>query len=182
MFPRSSVWIRRPGEPPFVADPGVVTFYDEGQEYSRRPISPDGDRAEWFGIAPEVAAEVLGAAGGSRIFRRSHAPVPPRFSAAQRRLLERVAAGGVEPLEVEERVIALLSAVTPATAGSARRTGSPHRRDFEGDVREVLATTLGERVTSLMPAELVISGMSTPVVVAGDWTPGSARTRSSRRA
>ena len=59
VFPRSSVWIEHEGRPAFVADPTRVTFYNRGEAYRRRALAPQGDRCDWFAIAPEVLVELI---------------------------------------------------------------------------------------------------------------------------
>jgi hypothetical protein len=50
VFPRTAVEIQHEHERAFVANPNVVTFYDQGQAYRRNAVSLDGDRCDWFGI------------------------------------------------------------------------------------------------------------------------------------
>lgn len=57
VFPRSGVWICHAGSRAFVADPHVVTIYNRGQEYTRGSLSAEGDRCDWFAVAPDVALE-----------------------------------------------------------------------------------------------------------------------------
>src|SRR5438270_13444882 len=59
VFPRTSVEIRHEHERPFVANPNVVTFYNRGQEYRRAAVSAEGDRCDWFAVAPEIARDVV---------------------------------------------------------------------------------------------------------------------------
>lgn len=150
VFPRTSVWIQHADGRPFVAHPGLVTFYNEGQVYSRRALSPDGDRAEWFAVAPGVAAEVLasvspGALGkGQRVFRDAHAPSDPGTYLRQRRLVQALRGGGdPDPLAVEETVLSLLAGLVsrgrPVCAGQG--PPSPRQRDLVEDAKALLAST-----------------------------------------
>ena len=54
VFPRRGVWIRQAGSRPLVADPGIATIYNRGRRYDRAVVSADGDRSDWFSVAPEV--------------------------------------------------------------------------------------------------------------------------------
>ena len=36
----------------YSGNPATVTFYNRGQHYRRFAVSPDGDRGEWFAVAP----------------------------------------------------------------------------------------------------------------------------------
>lgn len=155
VFPRTSVWIQHAGGRPFVAHPGLVTFYNEGQVYSRRALSPDGDRAEWFAVAPGVAGEVLAAASpdapgkGQRVFRDAHAPSDPATYLRQRRLVQALrGAGDADPLAVEETVLTLLASLVsrgrPVRAD--RRPPSPRQRDLVEDAKALLASTARRRI------------------------------------
>jgi AraC-like DNA-binding protein len=59
VFPRTPVIIRHRDERPFAADATLVTLYNKGQEYRRAPVSPDGDRCDWYAAAPEVIRDAL---------------------------------------------------------------------------------------------------------------------------
>lgn len=155
VFPRTSVWIQHADGRPFLAHPGLVTFYNEGQVYSRRALSPDGDRAEWFAVAPGVAGEVLeavspGALGkGQRVFRDAHAPSDPATYVRQRRLVQALrGAGDADPLAVEETVLSLLAGLVgrgrPVRAD--RRPPSARQRDLVEDAKALLASTARRRV------------------------------------
>ena len=153
VFPRTPVWIRHAGERPFLADPTVVTFLNEGQEYSRRRIMADGDRAEWFGVAPEIAAEVLGTVApgdlgrGRRVFRRSHGPSDPATYVAQRQLVERLSAGAhVDPLETEETVVGLLARAVDSCEKGPQWADAARRQAFAENVRVLIARTLAHRL------------------------------------
>ena len=131
VFPRRSVVIQHADGEPFVADPRTVTYYNAGQVYSRRPISRDGDRGDWFALDPAVADEVLTAVsakpgGTSRVFAFSHGPSDAEAYLAQRSLVERLTLSDPpDPLEVEETVLGLLAAVAPRAArANHARSGS----------------------------------------------------------
>lgn len=152
VFPRRSVRIQHEGDAPFVADPGVVTYYNAGQVYTRRAVSPDGDHGEWFALDPVVADEVLTAVSArrgsvSRVFGFTHGPSGPAAYLTQRRLSVRLMRGErVEPLEVEESVLGLLADVAPqATRGAAPSPTRRHRAVVD-DARAVLAASPERRI------------------------------------
>src|SRR5688572_16704385 len=155
-FPRTSVWIRHAGGSPFVADPGIVTYYNAGQAYSRRRLSPDGDRAEWFAIAPHIAEEIVAAVapvsvrGSDAVFGFTHGPSDPATYLLQRRISDRLAAGvPVEALEIEEQVVELLAALAPRAAACSRAAGvevTRRKRRLTEDARALLAVTATENV------------------------------------
>ena len=59
VFPRTSVVIQHAGRAPVVADPTRVMLYNRGQEYRRAAVSAEGDRCDWFAVAPEIARDVV---------------------------------------------------------------------------------------------------------------------------
>jgi AraC-like DNA-binding protein len=80
VFPRTSVWIHRPGKPAFVADPSVVTYYNRGEPYSRSKASEEGDRCDWFAADSSMLLDVVRAYEPAvverpeRPFRFTHGP------------------------------------------------------------------------------------------------------------
>lgn len=156
VFPRTSVWIQHAGERPFLASPRVVTFYNQGQEYSRHKLSVDGDRGEWFALNPEVAADVLSACApsalgrGRSVFGVSHGPSDPQTYLLQRRLVEHVYADDrADPLQVEETVIHLLERTARLAAGTPETIPDPitkTRRELVEGAREYLARSVTRRV------------------------------------
>ena len=132
VFPRRSVWIRRPDQAPFVGDPTRVTMYNPGAEYRREPLDPVGDFSDWFGVHDGVLRDALvqydppASQQDVKLFRHSHAPVGPDVYLRQRRVYEYARLlKDAEVLCVEEAVIGLLgdvlSEVAAATARSADR-------------------------------------------------------------
>ncbi|HEY1911227.1 MAG TPA: AraC family transcriptional regulator [Vicinamibacterales bacterium] len=132
VFPRTAVVIRHYGGTPFIADPTIVTLYNRRQAYERRALSPDGDRCDWFAIAPAVIREAIGqhdphAADRERPIRFTHAAVDSPTYLAQRRLFVQAASGqDVDALHIDESVVGLLDAVLDrAYARSVRGPGQP---------------------------------------------------------
>ena len=166
VFPRSSVWIQHEGDRRFVADPATVTFYNRGQRYRRFPLSLDGDRGEWFAVAPAVLAEVLTRRDpgvhdrGHRLFAMTHGPSDRASYLAQRSAYEHVCRDAApDPLFVEETMLAVLDRVIGLADGRSRR-GSGQRppprreaesarvsRDLAERAREVLAQRFADRMS-----------------------------------
>jgi AraC family transcriptional regulator len=130
VFPRTSVTIQHAGGKPFAAGPPVVTFYNRNQIYRRSALSTDGDRCEWFALAPELLREAVAKSDPTveerpeMPFLFSHGPSPARAYLRQRRLVTHCL--GDEPpdaLAAEETALELAHAVVAAaqTAWSARR-------------------------------------------------------------
>jgi AraC-like DNA-binding protein len=159
VFPRSSLVIEPAGFRPFVGDPGVVSVYNAGQEYRRRPISPAGDRCDYFAVTDEALRGVVepidpDAAGRRDVFRVSHVVGRARWYATQRQIVKAALdPAGPDPLEAEERVLRLIDDVAAAIAAARRRqtatdsAGTRRRRDLVDAARRVLARRACERLT-----------------------------------
>ena len=155
VFPRTGVWIRHAGSRAFVADPRVVTIYNAGQEYTRAPMHPDGDRSDWFGVSPEAARDVARSVSESSIdderpFPFEFAESDARLYCRQRMLFDRLVAGRCDPLEVEEEVLSIVAAVL-------RRAWScpPPSRPLTAAHRELAEHTRAELVrNATMPMSL----------------------------
>lgn len=156
VFPRSSVVIEHDGQPPFVGDPALATMYNAGQAYERRPVSAEGDRCDWYAVAPSVIGDAVqpfdpaAAEHPARAIRHLHAPVSPALYLAQRRLfLSLQSETPPEPLQVEETTIGLLTELlASAYRGAPRRSSSGERtraarqrRDLALDARRMLDRT-----------------------------------------
>jgi AraC-like DNA-binding protein len=142
-FPRSSVWIHSTRSRPFVADAAVATVYNPGDEFERSPISPDGDRCEYFGVSEDIAvaiAQDLEPAGlrvsDREVFAIAYMPVELSLYAHQRAIYAGIRRGEIEPLEAEEQVIAIVAATI--TGRGARRAQAPASRGTD-EVHEDLA-------------------------------------------
>jgi AraC-like DNA-binding protein len=139
VFPRTGVWIRHAGSQPFVADPTVITIYNRGQVYERRPLCPDGDRGEWYAVSHETAL-ALGRAvdpavddDPARPFRAQYVASSTQLYARQRRFFLRVQARAIDAFEAEETILDIVATAVRAARASAkpqlpsRRTAEAHR-------------------------------------------------------
>jgi AraC-like DNA-binding protein len=159
VFPRTGVWIRHAGSRAFVADSRVVTIYNAGQVYTREPMHPEGDRSDWFGLSPDLAREVARSVGQAaddeRPFEFEFAESDLRLYCRQRMLFDRLLAGDVDALEVEEEVLDIATAVLRLASREPRRTRpirSAHRDLAEHARAELVRTatsalSLGEIAT-----------------------------------
>jgi AraC-like DNA-binding protein len=124
VFPRTAVWIRHAGARAFPADPGVVTMYNKGQLYTRAPLSPEGDRSDWFGVAPDIARAIaeqvdpVAADSPEQPYRVPWSVSDADLYLRQRTLFRRMERGQVEALEGEEAVIGLVADVMRRAYGS----------------------------------------------------------------
>jgi AraC-like DNA-binding protein len=158
-FPRSAVWIERENARRFVADPGLATIYNPGQPYCRYPISPEGDLADWLGVSERIARDAVRRFSPSdsehpEPFRHVRAAVTSDTYLAQRTLFAAMARGDADALEIEERALEIVGAVTAsayesngkdAPAIRARR-GRP-RRDLVEDTKAVISSRLFENLS-----------------------------------
>jgi AraC-like DNA-binding protein len=153
VFPRTSVWIEHEGDRPFVADPNVIPFYNQGQPYRRGAISEQGDRTDWFGVSPDCLREMLtlhdpdAANHPERLFRFSFGPAMPRTFVHQRAVFDYVVAQQApDVLLVEESVVGLLARVLADAYGQPLPlTAARHHRDVVEDARAYLAKTYRRR-------------------------------------
>jgi AraC-like DNA-binding protein len=156
VFPRTAVWIRHAGSRPFVADPQTVTIYNRGQEYTRAPISADGDRSDWYGVSSEVASAIARAVRGSSDFDPDHpfdaerTTADARLYASQRALFLRLRSGEIDALEAEEGILTLVARVIaaasrPATPQRASSRAAEAHRDLAARARAELARDVSSR-------------------------------------
>jgi len=118
VFPRRAVRLCHEGGEPFVADPGVVTFYNRGQRYWRAALG-GADDCEWFAVEPGVLLDAVREFDPSvdehpeRPFKYERGPGNPLVYLEQRTLFASLQDGRCPPdmLKVEETVIRLLDAV-----------------------------------------------------------------------
>lgn len=167
VFPRTSVWLRYSGSRAFVADPTVSTIYNPGQEYTRAPISADGDRCEWFGVSPGIALEIAASLDPysydhhEKPFTYQHAAVDRDLYLAQRTIFSRIEKGSIDSLEAEESIVAVVTSVLErahADARSGERTAKESRIDLIERTKAALSRTLYSRISlNDLALELAVS-------------------------
>ncbi len=138
VFPRTSVVIAQAGRREAVADPTVAVLYNDRQAYSRRKLSDDGDRCDFFRFAPRCVAEAItdGHAdwldNHDHLFARPTGPVDADLYLAQRRLLVYLQSERhPDRLAVEEAAMTLLGRVVDGCRahGAGRRPSASTARD-----------------------------------------------------
>jgi len=159
VFPRTTVTIQHEGRAGFVAGPPVVTFYNQGQRYRRGRVTAEGDRCDWFALAPEVAGAIVAErdAGApdrpGRPFLFDRGPSAPELYLGQRTLVEGLRSGEIsDPLEIEERALRIartaIDAAQNAWAGAARSgrlvpaRSRERRREITERAKELLLADL----------------------------------------
>ncbi|HET9368731.1 MAG TPA: helix-turn-helix transcriptional regulator [Vicinamibacterales bacterium] len=117
VFPCQSVWIRTCRSRPYVSDPSIVEFYNDGDEFCRRPLDPRGDSTYWYRINEADLRELLrrydpAAAEVVSPFRFTHRPTDAAAYLAQRAVVRRLESGTApDDLEVAEAVLHILDRV-----------------------------------------------------------------------
>jgi AraC family transcriptional regulator len=137
VFPRNACWIEQQGSPAFVADSTIVPLYNQGHPYQRRAISPDGDRTDWFGVAPAVLRETVSTLDMRRaddtdlLFPIPYVPATAATFLAQRYVFHHLRLEAPpDRLYVEETVLFTLSEVLKRAFGQldAGRRPLAHQR------------------------------------------------------
>jgi AraC family transcriptional regulator len=173
VFPRTAVVIQHDRGAPFVADPTIVTLYNRAQAYKRRPVSPEGDRCDWYAVAPDILREALAprdaaAADGDRPIRFAHAPADPVTYYRQRRLFVDVCRANGAPadiLAVEERVVALLDDVLGHAyrVPRARATGLPRDGQRAADLADAAKLYIERRMAARLTVAWIARGIGCSV-------------------
>jgi AraC-like DNA-binding protein len=164
VFPRTAVEIQHEHEPAFVANPNIVTFYNQGQPYSLNAISPDGDRCDWFAADVDTVRDVVRCfdpnvdARPEAPFRLTHGRSEAHTYLLQRRLFHYLAmTKSADILAVEETVIGLLEEVV--RSAYARPTPACNeirkQRDLVHHLQLILSTRLEENLALLDVASQV---------------------------
>ena len=166
VFPRTSVRIRHEGSRDFVADPTVVTLYNRAQRYARQPVSPDGDRCDWFGLpdalAHDIAVEVaphLQRSEARPFGALERAPATAHLYHRQRTLFARIVARRATAMEVEEETMTLVASVLALAAidggHASAAVGAARRRELAEATRATLAVTMHENRSVIEIARMV---------------------------
>jgi AraC family transcriptional regulator len=170
VFPRSATRIRHAGGRWFTADPGIVTIYNRDQEYTRAPISRDGDRCDWFAVAPHIALEIARSID-PRAEDHPERPFSLQFTRSdmalylrQRALFVRLERGLVDPLELEQEVIDVVACALKGAYGSAvllldarRRAEAAHRELADAARAELAHDVAAPTSVTLLARHLGVS-------------------------
>ncbi len=158
VFPRTAVAIQHDGRRPFVADPCTTVLYNQRQPFRRFAVSDDGDRGDWYRVAPTLLAELLGDLDpgveerADRPFRLPYVPTDPRAYLLQRAVVHHLRVGPVDDLLVEETLVEVLRR---ALVPYGRRIGGGRRRGAGGgaaaaavaELRALLDRRLADRLS-----------------------------------
>ncbi len=155
VFPRTAVRIKRAGAQTLVADPTQIVFYNEGQQYQREAIAPQGDRSDWFAFSEEALVQAMlpfdesAADRPGRPFVRAQLPSAGGTYLEQRLLFAQAeAAGGADPLFVEEAALRLLGRAVGAgyrALGRVSLRPDAAARRRQDELAEAALSLLGRR-------------------------------------
>jgi len=146
VFSRTPVWIRHERGERYVADPTVATFHNRGRVYQRWKIADEGDRCDWIAYADDLMADALSrrrqpAGRDPTWFPAEFTPISCRIYARQRLLFDRLHAGAIDALGVEEEAMLLLDQVlTAVSPPDHRRLLRPREFEAVQHVRSVIAS------------------------------------------
>jgi AraC family transcriptional regulator len=153
VFPRTTGWIQHAGDQPFVADPNVVTFYNQHQEYRRQRISPKGDQSDYFAMQPDIYRQVIAhwdraaADEPDRFIPFSHGPSDAGTYWDQRMVYNHVRrTAAPDALFVEETMLNVLGRLMEL-AFAQRAPGSARHRDLVEHTRELIAARFAGSLT-----------------------------------
>jgi AraC-like DNA-binding protein len=153
VFPRTTLVIQHDQGRAFVADPTVISLYNRRQEYERRPISVEGDRCDWFAVSHDLLRAALvardpSAAAAERPIRFTHARADASTYLEQRQLFIDASDSGrrVDPLDVEERVVALLDRVLTLAYRDRRAHSRAPQRPADNELADAAKTWMAPRV------------------------------------
>jgi AraC family transcriptional regulator len=160
VFPRTSVAITHAGEEPIIANPNVVMFYNQNQEYCRKAISERGDRCEWYGFHPQILLDALSTYDPAvlehfeRPFTFAFGPSHPSSYLQQRLVFRHIHESiAPDPLYIEETMLCVLQHVLDLAyqrwARPARRftARAKHYIEITRSVQLLLAARFQEHLT-----------------------------------
>ncbi|MGK2856852.1 MAG: helix-turn-helix transcriptional regulator [Thermoanaerobaculia bacterium] len=155
VFPRTVTRVRLEGGPSFVADPTVVIFYNQHQNYTRTKVS-DVDACDWYVVADELMLDAISQFDpgvrdrADRPFRFASAPIDSRTYLQQRRLFDRLStAREGDSLETDEAVLRILgraieSAYATHSRGIRTRRPAVSGEQIDAVKRAIAASYAGE--------------------------------------
>jgi AraC-like DNA-binding protein len=157
VFPCQSVWIRIGRSRRFLSDPGVVEYYNDGDEFSRQALDPRGDRTHWYEIAEADVRDCLRqydrrAADADAPFRFTNGPTDSRAYLTQHALFRRlVSSDPPGELETSETVFDIFDRVVArayrADAELRAQPITPDERDMADRAAAVLSQMTSARAT-----------------------------------
>jgi AraC-like DNA-binding protein len=151
VFASRPVAIRQAGHARVCVDRHRAALYDGGQVYERELLHPDGDRADFLAVAPDVVHEALEthavATASAGSFGLPVVPVDDATFLAQRLLFRDLVTGRLNPLLTEERLLRLVDRVVAQCGPPARRpSAAPAHTALAEATAAVLSNDLDARL------------------------------------
>jgi AraC-like DNA-binding protein len=186
-FPRSSTWALPEGRARYLCDPGVVSFWSRGQVCLREAAGHAAVDGDWFGFAPIVAEELVGATdsgalwGGRWLFRHQFVALPIAAFAAQRRLSAALQDGRLECDQGIEAVVALARHCLEVAAGAggahAAAARSPRASRRSRDLAEAIRARISAAPERREPITELARHLGVgPVTLCGAFRRATGRT------
>jgi len=168
VFARSVTAIEPERAMPFVEGPDVVTFFNRGDPYRQRRISPEGARCDWFVFDDEILFDAIlrrdpdAATRPARPFVATHARSTDALYLRQRAIVDAVRRGRMRGLDADEALLRLLEEILDEVLGVVprrRRPGASTRGPALVDgAKAILAETYRGRLElTEVAAELNVS-------------------------
>lgn len=138
VFPRTCVYIRPESGAPMISTPNQTNFYNLGESYYRRVISPEGEISEYILVEPSVLQDAIRSIDPSvqqrpdRPFRFTHATCDSRTYLLQRMLFQHVNSGGpVDRVFLEETALRILHNIVHAAYAMRGHKSRTPREDTD---------------------------------------------------
>lgn len=169
VFPRRAVGIEHPGREPLVAGRTMLTLYNPGQRYTRRPLSDYGDQCTWFRFDADRVRGALSRHGRpppgdiDGPFVATHSSCDLATFLVQRRLLRRLSSGPCLADGTVERFARHLLAVTVRgiQRGAAPRAGRARTRKRHSTLARRCLELLATRYSEPLTLQSVAHGLAT---------------------
>ena len=148
------------GKQTIVSSPNIVVFYEQGQQYFRRPIAHEADNCEFFHFWPSLVEPLVDdydprlADSGAALFRRTYGPIGSQWLLLERQLVDYVESTD-EPdcWWVDETMQLLLHGILadnyplPSVKRHLRSRTLKQHRTLVRETKRLLIERLSERLT-----------------------------------
>jgi AraC-like DNA-binding protein len=150
VFATRPVVIRQAGHARVCVDRHRAALYDAGQVYARELAHPDGDRADFLAVDPDVVHEALMThavpTAGTGSFGRPAVPIDDATFLAQRLLFRDLARGDGDALLAEERLLRLVDVIVAQCGPGPRQVRESAHAELAEATAAVLSNELGARL------------------------------------
>ena len=159
VFHRDPVVITQFDAEPVVADANTTMIYNPMRTYTRRALTDQGERSEWYSVAPWLAIEIAQSLGlpartPETLAPFTHTSCTPELYRDQRRLSVQLADSASDPVAMSEAVFDIFRrALEPGATSRQKRSAAatePTRRahrELAENAKAILAQRFGDRLT-----------------------------------